>query len=32
MTTSWPRIAKQADQIANAIEASRPGSYVEVAV
>jgi hypothetical protein len=32
MTTSWPRIAKQTDQIANAIEASTPGSYTEVEI
>jgi hypothetical protein len=32
MTTSWPRIAKQTGRIVNAIEASKPGSYVEVEV
>lgn len=30
MTTSWPRIAKQATRVVSAIEASKPGTYTEV--
>ncbi len=31
-TTSWPRIERQADEILKALNAVRPGDYVEVAI
>ena len=32
MTTSWPRISKQADKVAAAIEGAGSGDYIEVEV
>jgi hypothetical protein len=32
MTASWPRISKQADKVAAAIEGVRSGDYIEVEV
>jgi hypothetical protein len=32
MTTSWPRISKQADEVAAAIEGVGSGDYIEVSV
>jgi hypothetical protein len=32
MTTSWPRISKQADKVAAAIEGVVSGDYIEVEV
>ena len=32
MTTSWPRISKQADKVAAAIEGAGSGDYIEVEI
>jgi predicted nuclease of predicted toxin-antitoxin system len=32
MTTSWPRISKQADKVATAIEGAGSGDYIEVEI